>query len=192
MKKLDSHYSWIMIAFVVFLVSVACNLFSNPLGNVAEEAKQLATQVDFSQLETTMEAISTEVQESGLQETVQAMVTTAPEDLGDLQATAEAVQEGFGGGETPADIPVVEGVTDNFYGSKDVVSYFTAIDFSEVLDYYQQQMPLNGWEEKQSESIIAGDTAVLHYEKPDRTAIVTLSVNPVDGKTIVMVTILEK
>ena len=192
MKTKHSRSKWIFFAIMALLVMGACSILSNPLDNVADEAMQFATQVDFSELETTMQAISTEVQESGIQETVQAMVTNVPDDLGNIQATAESVQEGFEGGETPTDIPVVEGNTENFYASKDVVSYLTSMDFSDVLDFYQQQMPVNDWEELQSDSIIVGDTAVLHFDKTDRKAIVTLSVNPIDGKTIVLITIIEK
>ena len=120
------------------------------------------------------------------------MVTDAPDNLEDIQATAEAVQEGFGVGETPTDIPIVEGETDNFFSSNDVVSYLTSMEFSDVLEFYQQQMSINGWEELESESIITGDTAVLNFDKSERKAIVTLSINPLDGKTIVLITMIEQ
>ena len=40
--------------------------------------------------------------------------------------------------------------------------------------------------------MITEEAAVLTFEKPDRNAIVTLGVNPQNGKTFVMITIQAK
>ena len=87
----NNHFSrkWIILLILAMVTVSACNLFSNllnPVDNVVSEVEDIATQVNIDNIEE-------------LQENIQTMVPDIPSDLGDLQATAEAVQEDFASGE---------------------------------------------------------------------------------------------
>jgi hypothetical protein len=71
------------------------------------------------------------------------------------------------------------------------VSYLTPLNFDSVLAFYQEQMPLNGWTQK-DDSMVANDAALLYFEKPDREATITLSFTPLEEKTAVMIIIQVK
>jgi len=113
-------------------------------------------------------------------------------DLGDLEATVQAFQEGFGSDEIPPDIPVVDDISEMLFGSKDIVSYTTPMSMDSVISFYQNEMTEFDWEPKEDGTVVTDEAAVLQFEKPGRDAIVTLSVNPQDGYTYVMVTIQPK
>ncbi|UCH61222.1 MAG: hypothetical protein JSV61_07000, partial [Anaerolineales bacterium] len=151
----------------------------------------------------TAQALATEVGDSGLLETAQAYATEqGPALLATAQALATeqgpglrettqalATQAALNLGGAPEDIPVVEGERQNFIASSQLVSYFTRLDFQQVVDFYQAQMPANGWSLLEEGIVQAENTATLNYVKADRLASVTLTVNPLDNQTIVVITI---
>ena len=169
---------WIIFVIFALFISSACNLFSNllnPADKVISEVEDIATQVNIEDIEQ-------------LQENIQTMVPEIPADLGDIQATAEAVQEDFTTGEAPADIPVVEGDTENFFASEVFVSYTTAMDFDEVVTFYQEEMPKNGWTANDDGSFSIEGTSLLSFSKSNRVALVTISSEATDGTTTVLIT----
>lgn len=179
---------WLSLLVSIFLVTAACNLTSkvfNPAGNIVSEIEELADQVDLQELEEELGTLATELP-ANLEKIPNA------EDLGNLEATIQVLQEGFGSGDVPADIPIVGEVSENLYGSENIVSYVTSMAFDEVLAFYQAQMPVNSWDLKQEGTMIGANTALLIFEKPDRNATVSLGVSPQDGKTFVMITIQSK
>ncbi len=176
--------SWLYILVGILLFTSACSLFSslvNPVDKAVSEIEDLATQVDVDQLEEGLETLATE-----LPSTLEDLG-----DLGDIQATAEALEETYISGEAPADIPRVDERQDLLV-SQEIVSYSTAMSFDDVLAFYQEQMLLQEWNPTQENNVITDETVILSYEKANRTAFVTLSVNPVTDDTVVLVTIQEK
>ncbi|HLA96943.1 MAG TPA: hypothetical protein VJL34_00700 [Anaerolineales bacterium] len=200
-------------------VSLACNLGSQldqarqTAQSVATEVQQgrdflatsraIATVVGGSGLIQTAQALATEVGDTGLLETAQAYAT---EQGPALLATAQALatQQGPGLRETaqalatraaltlgdkPDDIPVVEGERQNYIASSQLVSYFTPLEFQQVVDFYRAQMPVNGWSPIEQGAVLTENTATLNYVKGERLVSITLTVNPLDNHTIVVITL---
>lgn len=72
-----------------------------------------------------------------------------------------------------SDFPIMPDATDKTtLGS--MVMYESASSFDDVLAFYQEQMPANGWTDT-GDSFINPGSAMLSYTKDDRTATVTLS-----------------
>jgi hypothetical protein len=187
--------------------------------NLLQTAQAAATELGDSGLLQTAQAVATEygpellntaraaaTEHPGLVETARAAVTqqapgfletaraVASDQAPGLLETARAAATQIAGsiGQIPGDIPLVDGQKDNLFSSDGLVTYFTALTFNEVLDFYKIHMPLNEWSKIAEGSLETTDTAVLIYDKPDRKAIVTLSVNPLDDHTIVLITITKK
>lgn len=178
----------------------------------------VGTQVGETGLLGTAQALATQAGEAGLLETAQAFATEqGPAALATVQAfateqgpsaiaTAEAfaTQQGpslaatassyatqVAGsiGQLPPDIPIVDGEKDAFIQSLELVSYITALPYEQVVTFYKEQMLPNGWTKVDSGWVETGQASVLRYEKPDRQATVTITRNPLDGRTVVLVTI---
>jgi len=191
---MNPKFRWLLYLAGALIVTSACNLFStltNPVEDVVSEVEALADQVDLQELEEGIDMLATEIpSEIGDLGNLDDLGDLG--DLGDLEATVQALQEGFGSSDFPVDIPVVDEPRDDLYGTQDMVSYMTPLEFETVLSFYQEQMPENDWEPRQEGTVVSADSAVLHFEKPDRSAIVALGINPQDGKTFVMITIQSK
>ena len=65
-----------------------------------------------------------------------------------------------------------------------MVMYESASSFDDVLAFYQEQMPADGWSDT-GDSFISEGTAMLSYTKDGRTATVTLTEG--DGTVSVMI-----
>lgn len=186
---------------LLIIISLACSFISGlsqDIKDIENTAEAVATQA---------QGIATEIKDSGFFETAQAFATDEGEEFiatieamttevigSDFLETIEAeVFEDFTNGEAPLDIPVIEDANiEDFFGSKDMVSYFTAMNFQTVLGFYKKEMPTNGWIEISGLSVETVDTAVLYYEKPDRKASLTISVDAAQQKTVVMILIQPK
>lgn len=171
-----------LLLFLVLLIlsSLACGLLSqvtDPVADVIDEAQQIATQVGDITTQVSIEELST---------TMEAFATEMP--IEGLQATAEAVTEGLQPGEAPPDIPVVA-ETSNLYTSKDLVSFTTSLPYDQVVDFYKEQMPLNEWLLAESGNVESPSASILNFDKPQRRAIVTISANPLNAETVVLITI---
>jgi hypothetical protein len=213
MQNKTYRYAWFLI--VLLSASLACQLVSRvsetkaTVQAVASEAKgrvqilgtarAMITQVDGSEMLKTAQAVATELGESGLMETA---VAAATEEGPGLIETAQAfaTNEGPGleetvqasMGEAPEDIPIIEGDKENFVGGEFLVSYSVAMSFQDVVDFYKREMTANGWTKVDQGSVEAENTAALKYEKSDRNAEVTITFNPVDSKTFLIILISEK
>lgn len=159
---------------------------------IAATAQAMATELEGSGFQQTAEALATELEQGGLAETAQALATEAQGSGLAETAQAVATEGSLTLGEAPDDIPVMEGEKSLFFGTEEVVSYFIDADYDDVLAFYKQEMPANDWQPVASETVEAEGSAVLVYEKADRKAYVTLSQDPVQGNTIVQVTIQPK
>jgi len=127
----------------------------------------------------------------GLEQTINALVTQqGPEMLETGQAIATQVAASTGN--LPTDIPLVEGEKDNLFKSDSLISYFTPLDLNTTKEFYTNEMPANGWTYVKEETAVENEVVLLYFDKPDRKASVTLSVNPLDKHTIVLIAIQQK
>lgn len=166
-------------------------------------ARAIATLAGESGLIGTAQAIASEVGNSGLLETAVAFATqegpglvetiqsVATEEGPSLVETSQAVATQIAGGfgEAPEDIPVIDPQPENFFASDIAVSYITEFPYAEVVQFYKNEMPANGWEAVDQGWVESESVAVLQYRKINREVSITLSSNPADGKTIVLITI---
>lgn len=150
-----------------------------------ETAKALATQADEKGWKETAQAFATD-KGPELLETGQALSTYAPESvLETVQAMATQV---FGGGIRPEDIPLLPKndiltITEN----KNTVTFTTSLDFHSVVEFYQKEMLLEGWQAVPSGSLVTGNAAMLQFEKADQAATVTiLSASPQTATSVLV------
>jgi hypothetical protein len=186
--------AWAIALTTLVLATLACSAVNDVLpGNPVATVQAAATQAgDIGEAVKTLEAAATEIGSSGLEATAEAFATEA--GLGDLEATANALAtEALAGfGDVPPDIPVVDAETENLFAMEGVVSYATPMDFDEVVAFYKTEMLEMGWEFLKDGSVETTDAAVLNYDKPDKSAIATISRDPASGQTYVQVLIQTK
>jgi len=152
----------------------------------------------------TIQALATEADESGLLATAQAFATAqgpglvqtalavATQQGPEILSTAQTYITQLAPGNAPADIPVIEGDKQMSFQSNALVSYVIGKPIADVVEFYKEQMPANGWTKREQEWLESPAAANLVYEKPDRRASVVLSVSPGGGETIVLITIENK
>jgi hypothetical protein len=196
--------------FAGFLLSftLACNLLSNVTNQVnevkdtavsvatlagegqkwIETARAVATEVGDSGLLETAQAYATQVGESGFLETAQAYATEEGPAIAET-AKAIATRLPSNSGEIPEDIPVLPGENEQLFGSNELVSYTTGMDINSVVEFYKTEMPNKGWEKGDQDSLETSNIAYLYFKKQDRSASVVISVNPLNNKTLVVITI---
>ena len=156
--------------------------------DLLETGQALATQVDESGLKETVAAAATQLAESGLLETARAAAT---EYGPDVKETLQAIATDFPDSQSPppAGIPLMDGERSNYYASDQFVSYTIKQDFQIVLDFYEREMPDNGWVRQENGSTIFAQTATVVFQKDGRTAFVAIMVEPVTDQIAVVVTI---
>jgi len=106
----------------------------------------------------------------GAGSTAQAFITQAQ---GDINLTLQAITPGANKAEAPKDIPVLSNAI-GFYGSQTHVLYSTTTAFKDVLAYYRQQMPAEGWGGAPGEEVME-HAAWLIYTKENRTATIIIT-----------------
>jgi len=159
---------------------------------IATQVEGIATQVGESDVMQTAMALATEFDESELMKTLEVVLTQAPEHGADIQATINTVLTQGAYGEAPSNIPLIDGELTYFFGSPNVVAYKTPHDFQYVLNFYRTEMPKFGWEKSDATSVETSTSAKLPYENADQRASVTLSINPANNETIVLINIISK
>jgi len=205
-----STYRFLLIFPFLLLLTLACRTISG-IGEQVEDVKgtaqSVATQAvgivtQGAPLVATLKAASTQLPD--LDETVQAFTTENPEIIETLQAfstqnpslvqTVQAVAtQGFHLGEAPEDIPLpAENEIRTFFASEDFISFSTSADYQSVIDFYKQNMPLAGWESDQGPSFELGPTALLTFQKPDKTAVISITNNTENNSTVVLIYINPK
>ena len=172
------RYLWVISLFVV--AGLSCNLVSNvtdavqmkdTIAPIITDVGGMMTDMPMGSIETQVGSIATEFQGGGM-ETMAAQITDMP--IPGLS------------GEKPDDIPVMEGASE-IVGSADLVTYIIDKDFQEVVDYYEREMPNNGW--TKSDGNVESDYAQLVYEKAGRKATVELFGIPFIEQTSVTINI---
>ncbi len=185
---MKTPYRYILFVVLILGVLLACNTFSGiqgkvkevqgTVGSVVTQAEGLATAV------TTVKAFATEA--APLLETAVAYATENP----GLEKTALALATEAGVGEQPADIPILpRDQTTAFFTTSELVSYSTSLSFNDVKDFYETEMPKNGWEESSDGQVDFDTMWVRSYLKPDRTATITLAKDASSNTVTVVVLI---
>lgn len=195
MLRTFSRWNGLAALAALTLASLACSAIGNAIANnpAVATAQSIATQAgDLGELAETAEALATEVDLGDVAATAEALATEA--NTGDMQATAEAAAtETFAGlGDAPPDIPILPGEKANYFATKDVISYGVDLGFDEVLDFYKKEMTKNEWTLLEDVSVTMGDTAVLQYDKPQRIVIISITKDPASGQTYVQILIQPK
>lgn len=150
-------------------------------------AKALATQQGPGLL-ATGQALATQASEGGYLQTVEALATQGPRDLvPTLQAVATQY---LYPAPPPEDIPLSPpGEVNNLFTNQATVSFQVHGELSPVVSYYRNSMPQFGWTDVTDEGSIREEAAVLKFFKPDRVASITLTANPLNQQTFVLITI---
>lgn len=166
-------------------------------------ARAIATELAASHLAETAKALVTEVSQSGAVETLQALATAQGPTLNEtmqafLTQEAPAIKETAQAYLTrvppisplpPSDIPLLEGEKENLIITENTISYLIALSYQQVLSFYKEKMPQNGWTYQTSSSIESENSAILNYTKENRAVTISINSNPANEKTIVVITI---
>ena len=151
----------------------------------AATLEALATQYGPS-LAGTAQAFATQ-EGPGLLATGQAFAT---EQGPALAATVQALAtQAASGTRVPNDIPQVEGEKNVLVDTSNFLSYTTALDLRTVEDFYEREMPANGWTKIEQGSVVSAASAIFIYEKSGRRATVTISADTGAGGTLVAIVI---
>ncbi len=187
------RYIWL---FVLLFAVLACTC---NMGSIAERAQQVESAAQTAQaLATAGQEIISTVEGSGivqtadamgLMETMQAAITDLPEEGSNLIATAQVVITKGAYGQAPPNIPLVGGEINDFFGSSSLVSYTTPMNLNDVIDFYRNAMPNYGWSTGDDTSVLTSTYAVLSFMNADQRCTVTLSANPLNDDTIVLISI---
>ena len=90
----------------------------------------------------------------------------------------------------PEDVPIISpGDVSNLFTNQATVSYYVDLELPAVVTYYRNTMPQYGWTDVSDEKSIRDEAAVMKFFKPDRVASITLTANPLNRQTIVLITI---
>jgi hypothetical protein len=174
-----------MMLAVVLLVglSLSCNFISNvqetfEMKNTAEafitefDVEGIATEFEAFATEFDIEAMTTDIDIEAITTDIDLEVFATDFDIGAMVTefdTGELLGTDMPSftGEKPADIPVMEEGSE-LVASSDLVEYFTDASVSEVVAFYEQEMPVNGW--VKSEQDVGDDYANIVYTKGTRKA----------------------
>jgi hypothetical protein len=175
----------------LFCLLMAVTLSCNALTGLEQDARTTrgtlaAAATDMMELVTQAKSLATEVEESGVVKTSMAYAT---EEGSQLLATLEAVATtGIEFGDAPPDIPIIalEDIV-NFVGTNQLVSYTARLNLAQVVDFYQREMPANGWEPSAEGNSQTKTSVVLRFVKPNKSATITITVNPLDNNSAVVI-----
>jgi len=149
-----------------------------------ETAQSYATQ--GAALIATGQVFATE--QAPLIETAKAFATQGgPEMLETIQSAATELAFG----EAPSDIPIIDqSQIENLVASNLLVTFTANMPYDEVVNYYKQNMPLNGWQEVPGGRVETDLSSWLPYEKTDRKA--TILITPSGDQSFIVITIENK
>jgi hypothetical protein len=184
--------------------SMACSIpgIIQQAQNAGQTAQSVRTEVSGivtsgGSLLKTAQSLGTQV--PGVIETLKAISTQGPPLLNTLQAvgtynpglvkTAQAfVNNEIPTGEPPSDIPIFKrDENSTYFDSSQYIFYISPGNYELILLFYQTEMPGNGWQYLQSDSHEFTNAAQLVYYKDNRTAVIDLSLNPLNNTTVVVI-----
>ena len=190
----QSIFRILLVVILLVGLSISCNFISDvketfELKNSVEaiitefDIEALSTEFDIESMATEFdfEAIETEIESMATEFDFEAIVTEF--EGGELLGTPEfQIPEVVG--ERPADIPIMPNAGE-ITESSDFVEYFIEVDISQVISFYELEMPKNGWGKTREEK--ADEYATIVYTKGGRTA--TVDLNFFFGETSVSIAI---
>jgi hypothetical protein len=136
----------------------------------------------------TGQAFATQAYEGGYLQTVEALVTQGSSEL--LPTFQAVATQYLFPASPPDDIPIITiGEVTNLFTNQATVSYFVDLDLPLLVDFYQNFMPELGWIDVTDENSILAEAAIMKFFKPERVATVTLTSNPLNQQTVVLITI---
>lgn len=170
---------------------------------IITQAKAIATQFGEDEMVATARAIATQqgpgliatgqsfatqASEQGYLQTVEALVTQGPRDL--LPTFQAVATQYLYPAPPPEDIPIMTpGEVSNLFTNQATISYYAHLELPSVVTFYRNAMPQYGWTDVSDDKSIREEAAVLKFFKPERIASVTLTANPLNQQTIVLITI---
>ena len=156
---------------------------------IAQTLQALVTQQGPSLL-ATAQAFTTQ-QGPEIAQTLQAVATQQGPSL---QATTQALATRISAtqGPPPTDIPEFQGPKQTLFSSPGVISYTTQQTLSSIKEFYEKNMPPNGWTRIENQSVISDNAVVLVYEKAGRRATIALDFNPAAQFTTALIEIQAK
>ncbi len=114
----------------------------------------------------------------------------------DVPATAQAAfndAKEFLSGEAPADIPVPDSSNLNaLVKSNGSITFSTSMEYDTILDFYNREMPANGWRKVTRDSIETGLASIVTYMKDQRKATLTITPLRVSNGTGVMIILAQE
>ncbi|HLF28338.1 MAG TPA: hypothetical protein VJG32_18555 [Anaerolineae bacterium] len=94
-------------------------------------------------------------------------------------------------GGAPEDIPLMPDATDtSAFG--ETTTYTSASTFEDVVAFYNEQMPANGWTAEESGGFSMEDFASLSFTKEGRTASITITFDTSSNESTVLITVSEE
>jgi hypothetical protein len=156
-------------------------------GQAIETARALATQ-QGPQILASGQAFATQAAEGGYLQTVEALITQGSSEL--IPTFQAVATQYLFPAAPPEDIPIIPiGEVTNLFTNQSTVSYFVRLDLPLVVEFYQNTMPEQGWTDVSDQNEIIESSVLLKFFKPDRVATVSLTANPIDKQTIVLINI---
>ena len=175
MKKNSTTIRVLAMTFLVLPLTLACGLIPN-FENIGGQVKE--------QIQQTVESISTQAV-GDIQLTAEALGG----EMGPvIEATLAALPNEVNVGEAPANIPVMPDPY-GFFGSPTQVLYMTTATLDEAVQFYRQEMPLNGWQETEPGMVVA-KAAYLNYVNDTQKATITMA--PAGEKLAISITIADQ
>lgn len=142
-------------------------------------------------LEATGEALMTQMTNQEFIQTAQALATVGPSDL--LATMQAIVTQVSPQNAPPNDIPLLPEVNvTTFFSTQTLVTYSTDLPYEDVISFYQTKMPEQGWAPLTSGFRFTDNFSVMRYDMDGREATITISENPLDQRTVVMIVITIK
>jgi len=164
-------FRFLLLIVLLLAVSLSCKTITKPFESI-KDIINLATDIDVEGIVTQVEGFATEIDIEGMQTEIAPMITEVQEMITEMPDLS---------GEKPVDIPIIEG-SDEMISSKGLITYSTDKELQEVVDFYNQQMPPNGW--NKTEEKVEEDSAELKFEKGGRKAKINVIAFPFIGTNV--------
>ncbi len=170
-KKVYFRALWIVSLLI--LVSMACNLLTNPVGSIGNKIETaVGTAIPNA---TQIGAIATQIAPSisKVAGQVQTQLPSLETQLPSL-ATQIPTLIGVTPGQKPDDIPVMEGNRTEITMSSQAVIYSITSDLKTAVNFYKTEMPKNGWTQDTAASRESDIDTTLVFNKGNRQATVEI------------------
>ena len=89
----------------------------------------------------------------------------------------------------PEDIPLTPGEQLELFTSSSLITYLTQTDFTQLVLFFENQMPINDWIRQSTGSFITDGSALLNFTKDKRKVSISVRSNPITGLTAIVITL---